>query len=102
MKNLTDTIRIIMFWKKEIIRTNLPDGYKNALLNSIAKLYCNLLIGYTRYSNTDKKNEYNNLKKLAGLMDYHINPRVNTFYKVYKVGGFTALMMVLKIICKLR
>ena len=35
-------------------------------------------------------------------MDYHINPRVNTFYKVYKVGGFTALMMVLKIICKLR
>ena len=102
MKNLTDTIRIIMFWKKEIERTNLPDGYKNALLNSIAKLYCNLLIGYTRYSNTDKKNEYNNLKKLAGLMDYHINPRVNTFYKVYKVGGFTALMMVLKIICKLR
>lgn len=102
MKNLTDTISIITFWKKEIEKIDLPDDYKNAILNSIAKLYCNLLIGYTRYSNTDKKSEHNNLKKLAGLMDYHTNPRVDTFYRVYKVGGFTALMMVLKIICKLR
>lgn len=102
MKNLTDTISIITFWKKEIERTALPADYKCAILNSIAKLYCNLLIGYTRYSNPDKKSEYHNLKKLAGLMEYHSNPRVNSFYRVYKVGGFTALMMGLKIICKLR
>ena len=102
MKNLRDTISIITFWRIEIEKTNLPDDYKCAILNSIAKLYCNLLIGYARYSNPDKKSEYDNLKKLAGLMGYHTNPRVNTFYKVYKVGGFTALMMVLKIICKLR
>ena len=102
MKNLKDTISIIMFWRIEIEKTNLSDDYKCAILNSIAKLYCNLLIGYTRYSNLDKKSEYDNLKKLAGLMRYHANPRVNTFYKVYKVGGFNALMTVLKIICKLR
>lgn len=102
MKNLKDTIGIITFWSTEIERVNLPDDYKCAILNSIAKLYCNLLIGYTRYSSPDKKSEYANLKKLAGLMKYHINPRVNIFYKVYKVGGFTALMMLLKIICKLR
>ena len=102
MKNLKDTINIISFWRMEIGKINLPDDYKRAILNSIAKLYCNLLIGYTRYSNPDKKGEYDNLKKLAGLMRYHANPRVNTFSKVYKVGGFTALMTVLKIICKLR
>lgn len=102
MKNLKDTISIITFWRIEIEKTKLPDDYKCAILNSIAKLYCNLLIGYTRYSNPDKKSEYDNLKKLAGLMKYHANPRVNIFYKVYKVGGFIVLMMILKIICKLR
>lgn len=102
MKNLKDTISIITFWRIEIEKTDLPEEYKCAILNSIAKLYCNLLIGYTRYSNPDKKSEYDNLKKLAGLMRYHANPRVNTFYKVYKVAGFTVLMRVLKIICKLR
>ena len=102
MKNLTDTISIITFWKMKIEQINLPDDYRCAILNSIAKLYCNLLIGYTRYSNPDKKSEYDNLKKLAGIMEYHNNPRVNAFYKIYKFGRFGMLMLALKIICKLR
>lgn len=102
MKNLTDTIDIISFWEKEIKTLDLADDYKNAILHSIAKLYCNLLIGYTRYNNPNKRSQYKNLRMLARLMEYHVNPRVNTFYKIYKTCGFHVLMLGLEIICKLR
>lgn len=102
MKNLRDTIRIITFWKEETEKATLSEDLKLAFLNSLAKLYCNLLIGYTRYCDPEKKCEYNNLKKLADLMKYHANPRVRSFERIYKIGGFAGLMLGLRMICKLR
>jgi glycosyltransferase involved in cell wall biosynthesis len=102
IKNLTDTISIIKSWKTKIESSEVNSDYKIALLNSLAKLYCNLLIGYSRYKNTEKKKYYCELKALSDLMKYHKNPRVNTFYKVYKVGGFEAMIFSIKIICMVR
>lgn len=102
IKNLTDTIEILEFWKKEIEQVDLEYEYKEALLNSIAKLYCNLLVGYTRYLDKNKEKYYIKLKNLSDLMKFHENPRVNTFYKIFKVVGFKGLIFSLKIICKLR
>lgn len=102
MKNLADTINIISYWKDEIEKSGIEEEYKRALLGSIAKLYCNLLIGYTRFKNKNKKNEYKRLKSLSELMNYNINPRVNSFSKIYRIAGFGSLMLVLKVICRLR
>lgn len=102
IKNLTDTIYIIKKWYKTIKDSELEHEYKTALLNSVAKLYCNLLIGYTRFNDSDKKKYYKDLKELSSLMQYHLNPRVNTFYKFYRIGGFSLLMLGLQIICKVR
>lgn len=102
IKNLTDTIGIIKNWKEKIEASDLEKELKLSLLNSLAKLYCNLLIGYTRYNNNEKKRYYQELKALSNLIEYHINPRVNTFYKIYKIGGFGLLMSALKVICKIK
>lgn len=102
MKNLRDTIGIIKFWKSKIESIDLPTDYKCALLNSLAKLYCNLLIGYTRFDNSSKKEEYETLKSMSSLIRYHLNPRVAIFYKVYKLFGFSVLMLFLCIIDRVR
>ena len=102
IKNLTDTIDIIKNWKEKMEASDLEKELKLSLLNSLAKLYCNLLIGYTRYNNNEKKQYYQELRALSNIVEYHINPRVNTFYKIYKIGGFGLLMSALKVICKIK
>lgn len=102
IKNLTDTIGIIKNWKQKIETADLENELKLSLFSSLAKLYCNLLIGYTRYNSVEKKQYYQDLKSLSDLMDYHINPRVDAFYKIYKTGGFGLLMFALKVICKIK
>lgn len=102
MQNLTDTIKIIEKWKEKIEKGDWPPDYKNSLMNSVSKLYCNLLIGYTRYSNSEKSKYYKDLKRLASLLQYHKNPRVKIFYRIYRIGGFRLLMTGLKVICKVQ
>lgn len=102
MKNLTDCVYVIEKWFHTISNSNLEEGYKLALLNSVAKLYCNLLIAYARFGDSKKKNQYGKIKNLAQLLNYHNNPRVNIFYKTYKIVSFDGLMIILNIVCKLR
>lgn len=102
IKNLTDCIYVVNKWYTKLQNSELETEYKNALLNSVAKLYCNLLIGYTRFNDPQKKEYFSELKKMSGLLNFHANPRVNVFYKIYRVGGFRTLMSCLKIICKVR
>lgn len=102
MKNLTDCIYVIEKWYKGISEADIEEDYRAALYNSLAKLYCNLLIGYTRFKDKDKKTQRSRLKALAPLMKYTVNPRVATLSKPYKLGGFPLLMFSLKIICKIR
>lgn len=102
IKNLSDCVYIVEKWSKIILEADMDMEYKNALLNSVAKLYCNLLIAYSRFNNSEKKGYFYRIKKLKFLLKYHVNPRVNAFYKVYRLGGFSALMLGLKVINKLK
>lgn len=103
MKNLTDCIYVVKKWKDYFEHSDdMDEAYKKALLNSVAKLYCNLLIGYVKFNDKDKKKYYGELKKMAPILKNCLNPRVNTFYKIYKIGGFSLLMLGLKIICKIK
>lgn len=102
MKNLTDCIYVVKKWYEQIPREQITDDYKTALLNSVAKLYCNLLIAYSRFDDANKKKHYAEIKSMKDLLNYQANPRVRTFNKMYRIGGFETLMLGLKIICKLR
>lgn len=102
IKNLTDCIYVVDKWQKQIQDSCIDEEYKNALMNSVAKLYCNLLIGYTTFNDKAKKEYYKKLKELSFLLQYNKNPRVAAFSKVYKIGGFDMTMFALKIICKVR
>lgn len=102
IKNLTDTICIISTWKQKIESFNFSEEYKVALYNTLAKLYCNILIGYTRYDNPEKKKYYGTLKEFSCLLKYNLNPRAKIFAKVYKIGGFRTLMTGLKMVCMVK
>lgn len=102
IKNLVDCIYVVNKWYYQIPNEKIDENYKEALLNSVAKLYCNLLIAYTRFKNNEKKKFYSELQKMHGLLLYHENPRTKTFYRIYKFIGFKGLMIILKVICKLR
>lgn len=102
IKNLTDCIYVVNKWYNQIPKEEIEDDYKEALLNSVAKLYCNLLIAYTCFRDPEKKKYEFELQKMQELLKYDINPRVRVFYKVYRLIGFHGLMCALKFICKLR
>ncbi len=102
MKNLTDCIYVVDKWQKQIAQSEIDADYKMALLNSVAKLYCNLLIGYTTFDDKQKKTQYGKIKEMAFLFRYNLNPRVATFSKIYKLVGFDLMMLALKILCKVR
>lgn len=102
MKNLTDCLGIIKNWEKRITEADIDEGYREALLASLAKLYCNLLIGYTNFKNKDKKQYYSQLKDLSHLLQYNLNPRTRTFSKIKKLCGFGLMMTALKVLCKVR
>lgn len=103
IKNLTDCIYIVDKWQKEILNnTEISPDYRDALLCSVAKLYCNLLIAYTNFPNKTKKEYYKKLKSLSFLFKYNLNPRVSLLSKIYKIARFDLTMLALKIICKVR
>ena len=103
IKNLTDCIYIIDKWQKELQQSKkISLEYKEALLCSIAKLYCNLLIAYSSFDDKNKKVHFKKLKSLSFLLKYNLNPRVLYFNKLYKIVGFNLTMLILKIVCKVR
>ena len=102
IKKLFDCIYVVNEVQKRILSLDIDDDYKNALLASAAKLYCNLMIAYCAYKGKEKKEQYKKLKELSFLLKYNVNPRVATFNKVYRIFGFDVTMLCLKIICKIR
>ncbi len=102
IKKIFDCTYVVDEVQKRLLSIDVDDSYKNALLASAAKLYCNLLIAYCSYKGKRNKELYNKLKELSFLLKYDVNPRVATFNKLYKVAGFDITMFFLKIICKVR
>lgn len=101
-KNLKNCIYILNKWYQSIPQANLSEEYKTALLNSVGKLYCNVLIAYANFDSAEKKKYFSRIKQLKVLLRYHLNPRTNTFYKVSRIVGFDGLMLGLAAVCKLR
>ena len=102
IKNLTDTIDIIERMVQKIGESDKSEAYKTALMHSVAKLYCNLLIGYSRYTDKQKKQYRKKLKELSYLLKYNLNPRVKSFGKIYALCGFSGLMTGLSVLAKIR
>lgn len=102
MKNLTDCIYIIEKWKNGIEQSGASIELKNALYNSLAKLYCNLLIGYCNFNDKEKKKQYTRLKKMKTLFKYAKNPRVRIIKKLYSIVGFDIMLFGLKLICLMK
>ena len=103
IKNLTDCIYVVRKWAEAIKQSgHLDCKYRIALLNSVAKLYCNLLIAYSRFSDSRKKAYYGQLKELSDLLNYDMNPRVHKIRQAKRIAGFHGLMMILALISRVR
>ena len=99
-KSVTDFIFTIEKWYTKI--NDIKDTEKkNVLLSSLAKLYCNLLITYSR--NKDKlKAEKNKIFSFKHLLKYNLNPRTNKFYKLSKLIGLNLTCTLINILDKVR
>lgn len=99
-KSITDYIFTIEKWYTKI--NDIKDiEKKNILLSSLAKLYCNLLITYSR--NKDKlKAEKNKIFSFKHLLKYNLNPRTNKFYKLSKLIGLNLTCTLINILDKVR
>ena len=83
-KSIADYIKTLQKWER--VFSELPEGReKQALLSSLAKLYCNLLISYSRHRAKLKgyKKDIFGFKK---LLNYSLNPRTK------KIGTFSKLL----------
>ena len=98
MKNLTDCIHIIKKWNENIKKEQMDTEMRTALLGALAKLYCNMLIAYSRFKDSKKKQYEVNIKQLSGLLEYMQNGRVRTIAKVYKMIGFKGTILSLQIL----
>lgn len=98
MKNLTDCIYIIEKWNDNIRNAQMDAKMQTALLGVLAKLYCNMLIAYSRFKDSKKKQYEVNIKQLAELLKYTQNSRVRMIAKVYKMIGFKGTIFSLQII----
>ena len=100
VKSIADNIITIQRWKE--IFDKKQDGLeKDALLASLAKLYCNLLIAYSK--NRKELKEYKKeIFNFKPLLKYNINPRTKKIYMFTRVFGLSITCIVLNILSKLR
>lgn len=101
-KNIVDNVAILKYWYDRISSASISDIEKNAILNSLGKLYANLLIAYATLHTEDKRKHASDMKGLSGLLDYDLNPRTKKMRILYRVLGFYGTVQLLAIIHKLR
>lgn len=99
LKNLKDYIYTIEKWTSKLSSEKTEEN--KLLLNALAKLYCNLLIAYSR--NKDKSQVIKELVfKHKSLLNYDLNPRTSKFHKVVTFIGLNAFTQILYFISKFR
>lgn len=99
-KNITDkTINDYIFtlnkWNKEFLKITNTE-IQEIMLSSLAKLYFNLLVSICNLKIDIVK--YNEIKRLSHLLNYDYNNRIKKFCIFYKIFGFKATLLSLKII----
>lgn len=99
-KSILDYIFTLDKWS-EIINKMSDEEIKYVYLSSLAKLYCNLLISYSRNSKKLKE-EKEKIFSFKYLLAYNLNPRTNIFYKLSKYLGLNLTCLLLNIVDKVR
>lgn len=99
-KSVTDFIYTIDLWYSKF--SALEDGKeRTALLSSLAKLYCNLIIVYSRHT-TELKKVKSKIFSYKALLNYDMNPRTKMIHKVSKIVGLDATCRLLQIADKIK
>ena len=98
-KSITDYIYTIEKWKTKF--EMLENEEKEVMLSALAKLYCNLLISYSRHSNKlrDCKRQ---IFAFKNLLSYNMNPRTAKIAKFSRAFGLEITCVTLNILGKLR
>lgn len=99
-KSITDYILTIQKWYKKLDET-LDPSEKSIMLSSLAKLYCNLLIAYSKNSK-QLKQEKKEIFAFKQLLKYNLNPRTKIISKFTKIFGLNITCLILKILQKVR
>ena len=97
LKNLVDFVITLEKWSDKIKNADVSDLKRKALMGALAKYYSNLLITYTRLKDSQKKDYKKRIKALSYLLEYGISARPAKMRKVYKLLGFSGVILMLKI-----
>lgn len=99
-KSITDYIYTIKKWSS--VFNDIEDTTeKEVMLSSLAKLYCNLLIAYSRHIK-DLKDCKKDIYSFKWLLSYNLNPRTKIISKFSKTFGLNITCTLLKILEKIR
>lgn len=100
-KNVNDTLNILNKWKSTFETSPESPVYRE-LLHSLAKLYCNLLIGFCAYDKSDRHGHIERLQQLVVLLRYDKNPRVKKISLIYRIVGFRLLLFIIGLAGKIK
>lgn len=99
-KSITDYIYTINKWSEE--HKKIEDKReREVMLSSLAKLYCNLLISYSRHTK-ELKDCKKDIFSFKWLLAYDLNPRTKIISKFSKLFGLDITCTLLKILEKVR
>ncbi len=99
-KSITDYIYTIDKWSNEFKKLE-DESERKVMLSSLAKLYCNLLISYSRHTK-ELKDCKKDIFSFKWLLSYNLNPRTNIISKFAKFFGLGITCTLLKILEKVR
>lgn len=96
LKQLADFVYIIKKWQNRVSEIE-DETLKTALFGALAKYYANLLITYTRVSDTKKKIFIPEIKALSPLLKYAAGNRAKLVARAYAAGGLGFTLKLLKL-----
>ena len=99
IKNTIDCLNVIEKWTK-VIEQEKNNPNTEIILLSLAKQYCNYLIGYSSLPEDHICNE--RFRQYSFLLKYSNNKRVVIFRYVYKILGLKGLLRLLKLYRKMK
>lgn len=99
-KSITDYIYTVEKWSNEF--KNIENASeREIMLSSLAKLYCNLIISYSRHTK-ELKDCKKEIFAFKWLLSYDLNPRTKIISEFTKLFGLSVTCILLKIFEKVR
>ena len=95
-KNLLDYVMTIDSWEKRFSEIH-DEKERKVMMSALAKLYCNLLISFSRNYRQAKEHS-NEVYSFKGLLKWDINPRTRLFHSISSVVGVRGLCVILRLL----